>query len=105
MKKLLFAIFVVTTIISFTSCRNKKEQDKAKQQVEKVKENVNDAVDKVSDKIEDGADAVKDAWKDTKKDVQNSAEKTKKEMILRRKRQRNRIQQKSRRYLQEQRLF
>ena len=64
MKKLLFAIFVVTTIISFTSCRNKKEQDKAKQQVEKVKENVNDAVDKVSDKIEDGADAVKDAWKD-----------------------------------------
>ena len=51
MKKLLFAIFVVTTIISFTSCRNKKEQDKAKQQVEKVKENVNDAVDKVSDKI------------------------------------------------------
>ena len=73
MKKLLFAIFVVTTIISFTSCRNKKEQDKAKQQVEKVKENVNDAVDKVSDKIEDGADAVKDAWKDTKKDVQNSA--------------------------------
>ena len=58
MKKLLFAIFVVTTIISFTSCRNKKEQDKAKQQVEKVKENVNDAVDKVSDKIEDGADAV-----------------------------------------------
>lgn len=80
MKKLLFAIFVVTTIISFTSCRNKKEQDKAKQQVEKVKENVNDAVDKVSDKIEDGADAVKDAWKDTKKDVQNSAEKTKKEI-------------------------
>ena len=65
MKKLLFALFVVTTIISFTSCRNKKEQDKAKQQVEKVKENVNDAVDKVSDKIEDGADAVKDAWKDT----------------------------------------
>ena len=56
MKKLLFAIFVVTTIISFTSCRNKKEQDKAKQQVEKVKENVNDAVDKVSDKIEDGAE-------------------------------------------------
>ena len=53
MKKLLFAIFVVTTIISFTSCRNKKEQDKAKQQVEKVKENVNDAVDKVSDKIEE----------------------------------------------------
>ena len=66
MKKLLFAIFVVTTIISFTSCRNKKEQDKAKQQVEKVKENVNDAVDKVSDKIEDGADAVKDAWKPKK---------------------------------------
>ena len=65
MKKLLFAIFVVTTIISFTSCRNKKEQDKAKQQVEKVKENVNDAVDKVSDKIEDGADemCIRDRYK------------------------------------------
>ena len=59
MKKLLFAIFVVTTIISFTSCRNKKEQDKAKQQVEKVKQNVNDALHKVYDNIEDGEDALK----------------------------------------------
>jgi len=47
MKKLLFAIFVVTTIISFTSCRNKKEQDKAKQQVEKVKEKAKICTDEV----------------------------------------------------------
>ena len=48
MKKLLFAIFVVTTIISFTSCSNKKEQDKAKKQVEKDIENIIKMLDEAS---------------------------------------------------------
>lgn len=69
MKKILLAVFVLTFVVSFTSCRDKREQDRAKYQVEKVKKDINDAADKISDKVEDGADAVKDAWKDTKKDV------------------------------------
>lgn len=80
MKKLLFAIFVVTTIISFTSCRNKKEQDKAKQQVEKVKENVNDAWTKYPIKSKMDADAVKDAVERHKKDSSKQQQRKQKEI-------------------------
>ena len=80
MKKILLAVFVLTFVVSFTSCRDKREQDRARHQVEKVKEDINDAADKISDKAEDGADAVKDAWKGTKKDVKQGAEKAQKEI-------------------------
>ena len=46
MKKLLFAILVLTLVMSFTSCRDKKEQKKVEYQVEKVKSDVNNAADK-----------------------------------------------------------
>ena len=64
MKKISVVVFVLTLVLSFTSCRNKKEQNKTQHQVEKVKKDINDAADKVSDKIQDGADAVKDTWND-----------------------------------------
>lgn len=80
MKKILLIVFVLTFVVSFTSCRDKREQDRAKYQVEKVKKDINDAADKISDKAEDSADAVKDAWKDTKKDVKQGAEKAQKEI-------------------------
>ena len=38
MKKILLAVFVLTFVVSFTSCRDKREQDRARHQVEKVKE-------------------------------------------------------------------
>lgn len=79
-EKLLFAILILTLVVSFTSCRDKKERNRAQHQVEKVKEDINDAADKVSDKVQDGADAVKDAWNDAKKDVKQGAEKAKKEI-------------------------
>lgn len=37
MKKILLIVFVLTFVVSFTSCRDKREQDRAKYQVEKVK--------------------------------------------------------------------
>ena len=47
MKKILLAVFVLTFVVSFTSCRDKREQDRARHQVEKVKEDINDAADKI----------------------------------------------------------
>ena len=55
MKKILLIVFVLTFVVSFTSCRDKREQDRAKYQVEKVKKDINDAADKISDKAEDSA--------------------------------------------------
>lgn len=37
MKRILLIVFVLTFVVSFTSCRDKREQDRAKYQVEKVK--------------------------------------------------------------------
>ena len=37
MKKLLFAVLVLTLVVSFTSCRDKKERDRVEHRVEKVK--------------------------------------------------------------------
>ena len=79
MKKISLVVFVLTLVLSFTSCRDKKEQNRTQHQVEKVKEGIN-AADKVSDKIQDGADAVKDTWNDAKKDVKQGTEKAKKEI-------------------------
>ena len=36
MKKLLFAVLVLTLVVSFTSCRDKKERDRVEHRVEKV---------------------------------------------------------------------
>ena len=46
MKKISVVVFVLTLVLSFTSCRNKKEQNKTQHQVEKVKKDINDAADK-----------------------------------------------------------
>ena len=57
MKKILFAVLMLTLTVSFTSCRDKKARNDVKHQVEKVKEDVNNAAEKVSDKVQGGADA------------------------------------------------
>ena len=80
MKKILLIVFVLTFVVSFTSCRDKREQDRAKYQVEKVKKVINEAADNISDKAEVSADSVKDSWIDSKKDVKQGAEKAQKEI-------------------------
>ncbi|MDE6349348.1 MAG: YtxH domain-containing protein [Bacteroides sp.] len=67
----MFAGFVLTLVVSFTSCRDRKEQNRSQHQVEKIKKDINDAADKVSDKVQNGAEAV---------DVKDSVEKTGKEI-------------------------
>ena len=73
MKKILLAVFVLTFVVSFTSCRDKREQDRARHQVEKVKEDINECRRQNSDKAEDGADAER-MHGSNKKDVKQGRE-------------------------------
>lgn len=59
MKKTLFAIGALALAVSFTSCRDKKEQNKVEYKVEKAKEDIKQGAEKAKKEIKEGYNEVK----------------------------------------------
>lgn len=75
MKKILFVIGALAMTMAFTSCRDKKEQNKAEYKIEKAKEDIKDAADKVSKDVKQGAEKAKKEIKEGYNEVKKEASK------------------------------